>query len=214
MSEKDWFDMGYDGLDEADEEYSKRMSDEIQRFYLKPKEEKEVVFETDDPLCFWEHQLYLEGSWFNYFTCKKASADGCEICNGGDKPSYVGVYIVRNLTGFKTKKGQGGIGRRELFVGKRKTLRQIQKFKDRRGTLVGKKFAVSRADDNSPNCGDTFDYLDDVELSTLPDPGHEMPKLMDLFKPLSNAELKALLGKVGSGGKSSGMVDSDSDVPF
>ena len=225
----DWFDTGMEGIDAADKEYEERMGDDLRRFYLKsptdPKlrgeweSEKEIVFETDEPLCIWEHQLYLDGNWFNWFTCRKAMPDGCEVCNGKDKPYYVGFYLVRDMTGYKNKKGQmAGVGRRVLFPAKRKTLRQIQKFKERRGSLVGKKFFVSRSGDSSPNCGDAFDYVEDVDLNTLPDPGGDKPDLMKVFKPKTNEEIRLQLGRgpapASGGGGGTAKPPADDDIPY
>jgi len=214
----DWFDSGYEGIPKADEEYEKRGGGELRRFWLKPGASAEIVFETDEPLCFWEHHLKLGGSWQNWFTCRRDSEDGCHICENGDNPAYVGVFVIRDMTGWESKKGKGrqGVGRRMLFVVKRKTLKMIQTLKERREDgLVGLRFAVSRSDENSANCGDLFDFLRNEDMSALPDAG-DMPNLMEMFKPLTNVEMASEVGGgSSSGGKGGGGGGStEDDIPF
>jgi len=212
MSDGSWADDGFEGLPEAEKEYEKRMSNDIQRFWLKPGTTKEIVFETDQPICFWEHQLNLNGSWLNWFTCRSKLEGGCPICESGDNASYVGIFLARDMTGYTSKKSgkQVGIGRRIFFVAKKKTLTQIKTLKERReGGLVGLRFAVTRSDENSASCGDLFDSVGKEDLAGLPDVG-EKPDLMEVFKPLSREEIIKRLG----GGPMASAPPEEDDVPF
>ena len=223
MSENDWFDTGYEGLDKADKEYEKRAPDdnELRRVWLKPGQEIELVFETDEPACLWEHQLNMDGHWRNWFTCRRDMEDGCHICDHeNDNPAYIGAYVARDMTGWKNKKGElRGVGRRVLYVGKRKTLKQLKSLKEKREArglrgLKGVRFSITRSDSSSPNCGDLFDALGDEDMAALPEAG-PMPNLREYFAPKTHAELQALFGVSGGGtGGGGGKPPEDEDIPF
>ena len=217
--EKLWGGVGYDTLDEADKVYDERFtnSDELERFYLKVGSDnaKEVVFETDEPFTLWEHRLNIGGSWKNWLTCRSKidSAGECRACKEGDA-SFVGVYFVRDMTGWKSKKDgkQKGVGKRMLYVATRKVMRQIKILKDRRGSLVGWKVAISRAENTSSGCGDLFDPIEKIDMSALLDVGPvpSMDDLWELFRPLSNAEMEAVL----AGKKLKGSDPADDTVEY
>ncbi len=221
-TKKSWCDTGYEGLDAAKAEYEKRMPQdgELDRFYLKEGAEATIVFETDTPLCFWEHQFHLNGHWRNWFRCRKSlDTDGCDLCEDTDNnPSYVGVFVIRNLTGFKTRKGEtAGVGRRQLLVAKTTVMETIKKLRDTRVKkdldrgvtnprgLIREEFVVSRTGDKSPNTGNVFDSQGEYDMSTLPDAG-EMPDLMELLMPQSNKQHMEAIGGGGSDDSSSDAV--------
>lgn len=219
MSEKDWFDTGYE-MDDVEEEYESR-GGEIDRFYLKPGDEREIVFETDDPFRIWEHQkpITVNGktNWRNWFTCRKASGD-CPACAEGDNNYHVGFYVIRDMTGWEKNGKQMGVGKRVLLPAKLSTLKKIQKFKERRGSLIGWKFAVSRTDSNAANCGDVFDPIEKIDIKDLPEAG-DMPDFMKMFKPLSPKDFATKWNGGQVSQNSGGTVDDtpveeDEDIPF
>ena len=57
---KDWFDTGYDGLDDAMKKERARWQP---RFWLKEGEKRKIIFLDDEPLCFYEHHLKINGQW-------------------------------------------------------------------------------------------------------------------------------------------------------
>lgn len=186
MSDKDWFDKGYN-MGDVEAEYESRGGSGLDRFYLKVGQERDIVFETDDPFRIWEHQkpVVVNGKtdWRNWFTCRKSSGD-CPACAEGDSNYHVGFYVVRDMTGWEKNGKQMGVGKRVILPAKLGTLKKIQKFKERRGSLIGWKFAVSRTDSSAANCGDVFDPIGETDLKDLPEIEGEMPDFFALFKPL------------------------------
>ena len=111
-----------------------------------PKDAKEdfeipVRFLTDEPVCFYEHTKYTNGKVLN-IPCK---GDGCPECKEGDKPRFVGAFLVIDRTEFeyderddkgnKTGKKVKGKDRLKLIVRGQQDLAVLDRLNTKYGLL-------------------------------------------------------------------------------
>src|SRR3712207_8915743 len=88
-----------------------------------------IRFLTDEPICFYEHTKRVNGKITNI----PCIGDGCPECESGDKPRFVGAFLVldrteleyeeRDKNGNKTGKKVKGKDRVKLLVRDRKSTR-------------------------------------------------------------------------------------------
>jgi hypothetical protein len=100
-----------------------------------------VRFLTNEPICFYEHTKNVNGKIVN-ITC---TGDGCEECAGGDKPRFVGAFLVidrtefeyeeRDAKGNKTGKKLKGKDRLKLLVRGQQDLAVLDRLNSKYGLL-------------------------------------------------------------------------------
>lgn len=81
-----------------------------------------ITFLTSEPICFYEHTVKQAGK-FEHYTC---IGDGCPCCADGDKPRFVGAFLVvdhseyevdeRDAKGNKTGKKTTVTAKAKLLV--------------------------------------------------------------------------------------------------
>lgn len=140
------------------------------RVWLKPGTSQEWVFIDDEPLCFHEHNPKINGDWKNWFTClQNISEDGVPCCEilGAKTRYYVGYFTVVDLSKWTDKKGNTHQYEVKLLPAKLKTLKKLERKKKDKGSLVGAMYKVTRETDQSPACGDDFEFIRDADLTKL-----------------------------------------------
>jgi len=160
-------------IEKQDALAAQKSSDTVFRFWLPVGGETAITFldgdlDEDGLLdvgMYYEHQVYMNGDWRNWFVCT-ADEEPCPICEGGDKPSLVGAFTVIDHSEYESK-GKHYKDQVRLFVAKRDTVKKLQKIATKRGGLAGCRFDVSRTGDKSPNVGDMFDFTDKRPLSEV-----------------------------------------------
>lgn len=100
-----------------------------------------IRFLTDEPICYYEHTKYVNGKVSNY-TC---TGDGCPHCADGDKPRFVGAFLVIDRTEFeyderddkgnKTGKKIKGKNRLKLLVRGQTDLASLDRLNSKYGLL-------------------------------------------------------------------------------
>ena len=100
-----------------------------------------IRFLTDEPVCFYEHTDYSQGKVSNT-TC---TGDGCPACASGNKPRFVGAFLVIDRTEFeyeerdekgnKTGKKVKGKDRLKLLVRGSQDLAQLDRLASKYGLL-------------------------------------------------------------------------------
>lgn len=142
----------------------------VYRFYMRTGDEAKITFLTgkldadgilDVPLIS-EHNLHLHGHYRNWFRCTDHGGDGsepCPICEGGDSSYVAGVFTIMDHTKWKDRKNVWHEHEIKLYIVKREGLNLLQRYATKRGGLVGTSWEVGRAGDNSPNTGNSFDFL-------------------------------------------------------
>lgn len=106
-----------------------------------------------------EHTVYIAGQWRNV-PCT-AHEEPCPICAKGDNSAaLVAGFTIIDHSEYTIKKGaKAGTtvkNQRRLYVPKKTTYGQLQKYATKNGGLAGLTLEVSRMNDKSPNVGDAF----------------------------------------------------------
>lgn len=176
-----WIKRGADGakaLAQYEAEQKARMESrgKAYRFWLKPGEEARITFVdgalskegTLDIATFREHQLFMNGSWANYFVCTQDTDGECPICETNDHASLVGALTVIDHREVASKDGTKKYKDQvRLFVAKRDTIKLLQSMAIKRGGLAGCTFDALRAGDKSPSVGTNFDFVEKKAVAVL-----------------------------------------------
>lgn len=127
-----------------EEERSSRVGKLWRVFF--PKDAKDdfeipIRFLTEEPICYYEHTKFLNGKVSNY-TC---TGVGCPHCADGDKPRFVGAFLVvdrtefeydeRDSNGNKTGKRIKGKDRLKLIVRGQTDLSSLDRLNSKYGLL-------------------------------------------------------------------------------
>lgn len=150
------------------------------RYFLKKGAEGSITFldgSLDDSgsletVSWWEHNLNLNGSWGNYFTCTQ-DVEPCPICEGGDGPALMFGFTVLDHTPYTIKNGPNA-GKilqdtRKFFACKKMTYEYLITLAKKRGGLAGVRFDVMRIGDKSAAVGSQFDFTSKTEdLAAIP----------------------------------------------
>lgn len=143
------------------------------RFYLKTGESAKITFVDGDldkdgnltPVRFYEHNLYMNQEWNNFFLCPEQSnpdsGEKCPICASGDSPKLVALFTVIDHRVAKSKKDptKEFKDQKRLLAATPSTFEMFQKLAIKREGLAGVTFDVSRNNDKqSPSVGSLFDF--------------------------------------------------------
>lgn len=216
---------------EAEAEKRKQEQGKMFRFWLKEGEDVRITF-VDGALTsegflmpprYYEHQLFLNGSWNNQYVCPEKtnpeSGEKCPICEGGDRPSLVALFTVIDHREFKGKNDVVYRDTPKLLVAKAQTFELLNKIAVKRGGLAGCTFDVSRMGDKAASVGSMFDFVEKHDVDVLKkeftrkvkdDKGKETGEVASVFVPADYEteivyrtadELRSLgFGKGGVGG--------------
>jgi len=160
--------------EDAAEQKRKEEQGKLWRFWMPEGNQTSITFldghlDDDgvlDMLMYYEHQVFMNGRWTNWFVCT-AEEEPCPICEGGNNRSLVGALTVIDHTEFTTNSGEHKKDVRRLFVPKRQTIKQLQMIAAKRGGLAGATFDVMRTGDKSPGCGSVFDFTEKRSFAEL-----------------------------------------------
>ena len=169
------------------------------RFWMKEKEEARITFIDGDlgpdgvlvPPRYYEHVLFLNGSWNNFFVCPEKtnpdSGDKCPICESGDKPpSLVAVFTVIDHRAMPSKdKTKVWKDQKKLLVAKTGTFELLNKHAIKRGGLAGATFDASRVGDKSASVGSMFDFIEKHDVAEL-----KKLYMIDKVDPVTNIKTK------------------------
>lgn len=160
---------GYDSIDSVHKSAPQKGP---RRFFVPPRETKEVLFLEDQPTVIWEHQFKFNGHWRNWLPCNKNNSEGqerCFICEKYTKsfPATVGLFSVMNLTPweFRSSRDQRIMRfnfQREILtarlgsVAKPGTLQELKRLRNmtERKSLHGVVMSCYRSGDKTEAVGD------------------------------------------------------------
>jgi len=103
MTEKQWFKTGDEGLKRSQELAEERERNQVNRLWLPVGKGAKITFLDSEGFFFSEHQIKLNGSWRNWFTCRSEFSE-CPLCESGDRPSYVCAYTIIDHSKYTSKK--------------------------------------------------------------------------------------------------------------
>lgn len=156
-------------LEKEEAKVQKQMEDsnKMRRFYIPNGAETKITFldgkmdkdDLLDAMCYLEHNIYINGSWKNWFPCT-SETEPCPICEGDNEAKLVYVFTVIDHSEWKSEKtGKVYKDQRKLFVCKRNTFKMLQKKAAKHGGLAGCTFDVSRTGDKEASVGNDFDFV-------------------------------------------------------
>ncbi len=168
--------------EEAAYEMRKEEQGKMSRFWMKEGEECRITFVDGDldpekqiliPPRYYEHMLYLDGSWNNHFVCPEKTAphlgDKCPICAGNEYPYLASLFTIIDHREWQSQKNPGKVykDQAKLFVAKAKTVELLNKIAVKRGGLAGCTFDVMRIGEKSANVGTNFDFVEKQSIEVL-----------------------------------------------
>jgi len=208
---------------DAERERRKEEKDnEIRRFWLKRGAERRVTF-LDGELVdgelnmtmYYEHNLYLNGHWRNFFVCTGNEDEPCPICEEGKTPALVAAFTVIDHTKFKDREGVVHKDVVSLLIAKRATQKLLEMQAVKRKGLAGVTFDVGRVDeDQSAAVGSVFDYVTKNPLKAIGNKfdGAEAFDYEEILGFKTPKELREMgFGKAEKVGDEPGLEDADFD---
>jgi len=215
----DWYENDYPE-DQDDVKKDKKQP----RFWMPPEgDEKEVRFISKKPFTIYEHNIQLNGSYQNWFTCIRdiPGSTGCPLCERArrlydrekenDAPNsiknkgaryQVGMYTVVDTKGFTANDGTEVKNLKRLLPAKKNHLNMFKVHAERRD-LDGSRYLVTRsAEKTSAGIGDNWEYQDRVDNvnESLPE-DYDTNELdyKTLLAPKSHDELQAIVAQLDGG---------------
>jgi len=155
--------------------------DDVTEGYTFKDPDSEETYHFDAPVIFDEHQLKLNGSWMNWFTCIAGIEEGvpCPLCAANDSASEIAIFTVIDHSKFTSNRTQRVYkDQKKLYVVKTNTMtfdlvRELQDDEAKKnkkgevtepGNIRGLRVRVKRMGGNtSPNVGNNFKVLDRYE---------------------------------------------------
>lgn len=152
------------------------------RFWMPPGSERNVIFLTDGdkiPI-IWEHAVYLDGSWRNWFTCLQPLGISCGLCDyasvnkGKFRRSRVAFATIIDTHEFEDRAGKKHKNTKRLFTAKKDAADILKrKYKDLitdRHRLRGAMFKIYRSEtDKSPSTGNDFTFKKMIDMDKIKD---------------------------------------------
>jgi hypothetical protein len=156
----------------------KRRQDEnaIRRFWVKRGGERRVTFldgSLDDDgelelVTYYEHNLYMNGNWRNFYVCTGNESEPCPICEEGKLPAMVAAFTVVDHTEYTDRNGETHKDQIMLLIAKRQTQQLLETIAVKRGGLAGVTFDILRVDeDQSPAVGTMFDFIEKNDVKAV-----------------------------------------------
>lgn len=180
---KGLFKKGFEGAREAaaqQEERKKLMGKKLFEFFLKKNnDEADIIFLNEEPINCEVHQIrgYKNGKeYYESVVCTADTDEGCTHCEGGDRPSYRGAFLIVDLREYEVTnngKKETREGAVRLWLVGTKIASQLDRISTKRG-LMGSIYTVVRLGSGTSTTytfeqGDTVEVTDGEILNLLPD---------------------------------------------
>ena len=164
------FKKGYNAVREEkkrQDENREKMGKQLWRFFLTDDgEEATVRFLTEEPINFYEHTVKTNRGGKEHYDNVICTNElgGCSLCDGGDRPSFKGAFLVFDKRPYeytdkdgKKKKSKGQL---RLYVQGARVLSQLDRLSERYG-LTDRDYIITRSGKGTSTTY-MFDRTDDV----------------------------------------------------
>lgn len=161
-----WYNTGFDGISKEEKRQENKYGPP--RLYLKADTSREVVFVDSTPMCVYEHNPNIAGTYQNWFTCVQGIHDDVVCCQklGPDSRYYCGYLTIVDTSLWEDARGvrhQYGL---KLVQGKFQTLKRWKRKADDR-SFAGCLYKTTRDTDKSASCGDEWEFRREVDMAKL-----------------------------------------------
>lgn len=188
---KKWFSTGYEGMKQEEQRLATLYGPN--RIWIKPGGSAEFVFVDDQPCTLYEHNPKINGDYKNWLTCLAGMYEPvcCEKL-GGKTKYFVGYYTTVDCTKWTDKKGNTHQFELKFYPAKVKTMKRLEmRFKGK--GLTNQLWKSTRLDDKSPNVGDEFEIIRDVDMAKLFEVANFKGKLLkDQYKAALGGDAEAM----------------------
>ena len=192
----------------------------FRRFFVKRGTERQITFidgglDEDGELSlntYYEHNLYMNGSWRNFFVCTGNEDEPCPICEEAKLPAMVAPFTIIDHTEYTDKQGVTHKDQVMLLLAKRGTQKLLEYQAAKRGGLAGVTFDVARIDeDQSAAVGTSFDFVEKTDIEkVLKKYKAEVIDYEDVINYRTPDELRKMgFGKAGKIGDEKPVTDDD-----
>ena len=172
---KNWYSRGFDKGNEAMEKERKAKESRSKgnaagnRFWMPADSEKSVVFLTEDPFIYLEHNWKEGSSYRNWATCLDPLGEPCAHCDRGDNKYQAAAFTVVDCSPWTDKEGKEHRFTKRLLIAKsgvwEKIERKRRSLKEDGHTLRGAAFKIYRGKDSkSPSVGEDFEFRKMIDL--------------------------------------------------
>lgn len=190
------------------------------RFFVPRGQERRITFldgdlDDDNELvmtAYYEHNLYMNGRWNNFFVCTGNEDEPCPICEEGKMPSMVAVFTIIDHSEYTDRNGKTHKDQPKLLVAKRQTQKLLEYQAAKRGGIAGITFDVARIDeDQSAAVGTSFDFVEKNPVSKIKQKfGVDVYNYEDIINYRSPDDLRKMgFGKPSKIGGEAGVTEDD-----
>ena len=122
------------------DENREKMGKQLWRFFLsKDGDEAQVRFLTEEPVNFSEHTIKTTRGGKEAYDSVICTKDDCPLCEGGDRASFKGAYLIYDKRPYTYKDKDGkektASGQLRLYVQGTRVLSQLDRLSERYGYL-------------------------------------------------------------------------------
>lgn len=158
-----------------------------------------VVYLDDDGFSFQEHTVQNGKRW-EQWTC--LGAGNCPLCQSGNKPYFVTVFSVIEMTKWTDNRGQVHQNEKKIHALKAESALTLLNKKERWGGLKGKGVLLSRKGQKDPSSGSDFELMLNPKANNAPmvykldsnKPEHQPFNYAGIFEPKTPEFIKTALG--------------------
>lgn len=152
----------------------RRNSDRPPELWIRDGEARMVQFMSDEPIAMIYRYTVPQGGRFEKVTAP-ALGNKDLMKRGGLRASLLAYYLVKDLTGYRDRKGKQHKNVPRLLVAAGRVQKQIEKIKEKKGDITRLEIEYSRTGSSTDT---TYAFF--VEGKRKPDP--EAPKLLKEFR--------------------------------
>jgi hypothetical protein len=194
-----WFSKGKESVQQAAHVAEEQRKNRAPyRVRVLPQKTIPVIYLDDEGFSFQEHTVQNGKRW-EQFTCSGPAT--CPLCQSGDKPYFVTLFTVIEMTEWVDARGQTHKNEKKIHALKSEAALVLMNKKERWGGLKGKGVYLTRKGDKDPSSGSDFELMLHPQKNTpmvykidSSKPEHQAFEYASIFEPKSPEFIKTALG--------------------
>lgn len=126
-------------------------------------EEADVIFLTSEPLNYYVHTVPKNINGKTRYEDVVCTGSKCELCANGDRPRFVGSFLIVDKREYKDKNGNVVSNQVKIYTQGTKVLSQLDRYATKYG-LTNREYTIVRIG-KGQNTTYTFERGDKIELT-------------------------------------------------